>query len=195
MAIDPNELRRLEEQLRADHDVPGRYYHSFSHVRDCLDKLERIGSLDEREGRVLRWALLWHDSIYDPARGDNEERSAERAARELGEAGADADDVSEVSRLVLLTKGHKVEPGDRLGAILVSIDLSILGAEPARYRQYAAGIRKEYAHVPEQEYRPGRTRVLETLLEADPLYPDPDFSALLEQQARANMAAEIESLG
>lgn len=195
MTIDPNALRGLEEKLRADHGMPGRAYHSFAHVQDCLDKLETIGGLDERERRLLRWALLWHDSIYDPTRGDNEERSAERAASELVAAGADGEDAREVSRLVLLTKGHKVEPADRLGAILVSIDLSILGAEPERYRQYAADIRREYAHVPDDAYRAGRTRVLEDLLEADPIYPDPEFSALYEKLARANMTAEIESLG
>jgi len=36
-----------------------------------------------------------------------------------------------------------------LGAILISIDLSILAAEPSRYDAYAAAIRNEYAHVPD----------------------------------------------
>ena len=53
----------------------------------------------------------------------------------------------EVVRLVLLTAGHEVEPGDRNGAVLVDADLSILGAPPERYARYAADVRAEYAHV------------------------------------------------
>ena len=194
MGIDADEMKRLEARLRSDHDVSGRAYHRFAHVEDCLAKLDGIAGLSERERRLLRWALLWHDSIYDPTRGDNEERSAERAVEELIRVGAAPEDALKVSRLILLTKGHKVEPGDRLGAILVSIDLSILGAEPEGYRRYAEDIRREYAHVPDADYRAGRTRVLRHLLEADPLYPDPELSARYEAQARSNMTAEIASL-
>ena len=53
-----------------------------------------------------------------------------------------------------------MQADDRLGAILISIDLSILGAEPARYDAYAAAIRQEFIHVPEPDYRAGRAKVL-----------------------------------
>ena len=194
MAIDVFEMERLEAKLRADHDVSGRFYHSFAHVEDCLAKLDRVEGLSARDRRLLRWALLWHDSVYDPTRNDNEERSAERAMEELEQAGADEEDSHEVSRLILLTKGHRVEAADRLGAILVSIDLSILGAAPAGYLRYAAGIRRESAHVSDDDYRTGRTRVLRHLLAADPLYPDPDLNIQYERRARSNMSAEIASL-
>jgi predicted metal-dependent HD superfamily phosphohydrolase len=195
MTIDPSEMDRLETKLRADHDAPGRAYHSFSHVQDCLAKLDRVNGLDAAAHRLLRYALLWHDSVYDPTRTDNEDRSADRAARELRAAGLPAGDVEEVRRLILLTKGHRVAPDDRLGSLAVSIDLSILGEAPERYRAYAEAIRREYAHVPDVLYRAGRKRVLESLLAADPLYPDPQFRERYEAQARRNMADEIASLG
>lgn len=194
MTIDPSAMRRLETKLRADHDVPGRAYHNFSHVEDCLAKLDWVGGLTPDDRLLLRYALLWHDSVYDPARSDNEERSAERAGRDLLQAGLGAAHVAEVRRLILLTKGRLVGPGDRLGALLVSIDLSILGEEPGRYRAYAEAIRREYAHVPDDLYRAGRRGVLETLLAADPLYPDPRFRDRYEGRARINMAKEIASL-
>lgn len=195
MTIDPAKMRRLEAELRADHDSPGRAYHSFAHVEDCLGKLHQVEDLTQDERQLLRAAILWHDSIYDPTRADNEERSADRAARELQDAGLDAAAVEEVRRLILLTKGHRVAPGDRLGALLVSIDLSILGAPPEAYRIYAEAIRREYRHVPDDIYRAGRRQVLESLLTADPLYPDPEFRARYEARARLNMACEIASLG
>jgi predicted metal-dependent HD superfamily phosphohydrolase len=77
---------------------------------------------------------------------------------------------------------------------MVSIDLAILGADPARYKAYAADVRLEYSHVPEKLWRMGRSLVLERMLDKDVLFPDREFRDRLETQARANMTAEIASL-
>jgi predicted metal-dependent HD superfamily phosphohydrolase len=195
MAIDDSCLAAAEARARADYSSPGRVYHDEGHLDDCLRQLDRIDGLGERERRLLRWAILWHDVVYDSRHGDNEDRSAERAHRELAECGADKADAAEVARLIRLTKGHRADPGDPLGALLVSIDLSILGSEPRRYRAYADTVRKEYAHVPDDAWRSGRAAVLKSLLSADPLYPDPRFRAELETQARRNMESELRELG
>lgn len=102
--------------------------------------------------------------------------------------------MEEIARLVLLTKGHSVADGDRLGALMVSIDLSVLGGDPAAYDAYAAGVRQEYAHVPEPVFRAGRARVMRHFLEAPVLYAEPAFRARLEDKARANIAREIAAL-
>jgi predicted metal-dependent HD superfamily phosphohydrolase len=99
-----------------------------------------------------------------------------------------------VSRLILLTKGHRADESDRLGALLVSIDLSILGSQPERYRAYVKGVREEYGHLPDDSWRSGRAAVLRRLLAAGPLYPDPSFRDALEAPARRNMQAELEQL-
>lgn len=188
------QLKRLEGDARSANAGPNRFYHTVDHVDDCLAKVDQVADLNERERRILRWAILWHDIVYDPTRSDNEERSALRAEQELAAAGAARTDVEEVARLIHLTRGHRVAANDRLGALMVSIDLSILGVEPARYRAYADAIRQEYAHVPDELFRQGRTSVLEQLLLAEPLFPDARFRAAFEHQARSNMAAEIDRL-
>jgi predicted metal-dependent HD superfamily phosphohydrolase len=93
-----------------------------------------------------------------------------------------------------LTRAHNVAPDDRLGAILISIDLSILGAEPARYDAYAAAIRQEFIHVPDPDYRAGRARVLSQFAARPVIFPDPGFAARYDRQARENLAREIASL-
>jgi predicted metal-dependent HD superfamily phosphohydrolase len=183
-----------ELKARADYAAPGRHYHDERHLDDCLWRLDQIHDLSETERRLLRWAILWHDSVYDPTRTDNEELSAERAFGELAGCGVAEETAAEVARLIGLTSGHRVEPGDRLGAILVSIDLSILGADPERYRSYAADVRREYAHVGDEAWQAGRAAVLKRLLEANPLYPEPSLGAELEEQARRNMEEELRSL-
>lgn len=180
--------------LRAAYAEPWRRYHTLAHIEDCLARLAALPDLAARDRQILEWALWWHDAIYDPTRGDNEALSAELAARDLPALGADEDVIAEVVRLILLTKGHQVEPGDRLGALMVSIDLSILGADPATYEAYAAAIRAEYAHVPEAAYRVGRARVLEHFASAPVLFADPGYASAFDAPARRNLAAEIARL-
>ena len=173
---------------------PSRRYHTRRHIEDCLARLDAWPGLSSDDRRVLTWAIWWHDAVYDARASDNEARSADLARADLPALGATPAEVDEVARLILLTAGHQVPAGDRLGSVLVSIDLSILAAEPARYDAYAQAVREEYAHVPEDLWRPGRTRVLQHFLGAPAIFPDPSFRAACEAQARANLAREIASL-
>ncbi|NBB15841.1 phosphohydrolase [Caulobacter sp. SLTY] len=180
--------------LEAAYAEPHRRYHGRAHIEACLRELAAVPDLSERDRRLLNWAIWWHDAVYDPRRADNEDVSAELARRDLAAMGADKADIDEVARLILLTKGHAVAQGDRLGALLVSIDLSILGADTTAYDAYVAGVRHEYGHVPEDAFRAGRARVMRHFLEAPVLYADPTFRDRLEVQARANIAREIAGL-
>jgi predicted metal-dependent HD superfamily phosphohydrolase len=184
-----------ELRARAAYAAPHRHYHDQRHLDECLRELDGVPALTENERRLLRWAILWHDAVYEPGLHDNEERSADLAKRELVGCGMDADVASEVARLIRLTSGHRCDPDDRLGALLISIDLAILGSDPHRYREYAAQARQEYAHVPDPMWRTGRAEVLKRLLQADPLYPHAEFHGRLARQARRNMEDELKALG
>jgi predicted metal-dependent HD superfamily phosphohydrolase len=81
-----------------------------------------------------------------------------------------------------------------LGAILISIDLSILAAEPKRYDAYAAAIRKEFAHVPEAVYRAGRADVLRRFAARPVIFPDAGFAKAFDRKARDNLARELAML-
>lgn len=176
------------EMIQA-YSAPGRHYHNLKHIEDCLAELDGVEGLDARDRKILTAAIWWHDIVYDPTRSDNEEESAKLAERDLT-----SDLRDEAGRLIRLTKTHDVQPEDRLGAIMISIDLAILGAEAATYAAYSAAIRREYAHVPDDAYRAGRRAVLERFLARSAIYPDPAFSARLEGQARKNIAREIDAL-
>ena len=177
------------EELIATYTAPGRHYHNLAHIEDCLAALARVDHLSAREREILTEAIWWHDAVYDAPRSDNEERSAE-----LAEQHVRADIAEEVGRLIRLTKTHDVKTGDRLGAILISIDLSILGSEPARYDAYAAAVRQEFIHVPECDYRAGRARVLGHFAAKPVIFPDPAFAAKYDRKARDNLARELASL-
>ena len=177
------------EDLIAAYAAPNRHYHNLAHIEDCLDQLARVDGLSASERSILEAAIWWHDVVYDPTRSDNEELSAQLAEQHVG-----VEMRHEVARLIRLTRTHQVEPGDSLGAILISIDLSILGAEPARYDAYAAAIRKEFAHVPDAEYRAGRSDVLRRFAARPVIYPDVAFARALDRRARENLARELAAL-
>jgi predicted metal-dependent HD superfamily phosphohydrolase len=177
------------DELMAAYTAPGRHYHDLTHVEHCLAALAAVADLEASEHEILTEAIWWHDLVYDPTRSDNEEQSAR-----LAEARLPPGLGPEVGRLIRLTSTHQVAPEDRLGAILISIDLCILGAEPARYDAYAAAIRKEYSHVADGDYRVGRAKVLSQFAARPVLFPDAGFAARYDRQARDNLARELASL-
>jgi predicted metal-dependent HD superfamily phosphohydrolase len=181
-------------ELEAAYAEPHRRYHDRRHIERCLALLEALAVLTEGERRVLGWAIWWHDAVYDPAAAENEARSADMAKAGLRELGASLHEREEVARLIRLTAGHEVEEGDRLGEMVVSIDLSILGASEADYDEYARNVRAEYAHVSDELWRVGRAQVLQRFLGTPVIFPDPDFRARYEARARENMARELASL-
>jgi predicted metal-dependent HD superfamily phosphohydrolase len=177
------------DDLIAAYAAPNRHYHNLAHIEDCLDKLARVNGLSAAEREILTEAIWWHDVVYDATRSDNEELSAQLAEQHVA-----ADIRQEVGRLVRLTKTHQVEPSDKLGAILISIDLSILAADPSRYDAYAAAIRKEFVHVPDDAYRAGRADVLRRFAARPVIFPDAAFAVTCEAKARENLARELARL-
>ncbi|QDH73607.1 phosphohydrolase [Brevundimonas sp. M20] len=184
----------VRDELIARYGEPHRRYHAMAHIEDCLTQIRASTDLTADQRDLLETAIWFHDAIYDPTRNDNEAASADLARERLSADGADPAFVAEVERLILLTAGHSVSDGDALGARLVSIDLSILGAEPACYDAYARAIREEYAHVPEPFYRAGRAAIMTRFLDSPALFADPVWADRYEAQARENIAREIAEL-
>lgn len=71
--------------------------------------------------------------------------------------------------------------------------MAVLGKPAEEYNIYAAQIRKEYIHVPDDKYLIGRVAVLEHLMQGS-LYLTPEFQELFEEKAKGNLRREIESL-
>ncbi|MBO4162219.1 HD domain-containing protein [Micromonospora antibiotica] len=194
-AADGPALTAAGVDLLARWREPHRRYHTERHLRAVLDVVDRHADLAARPERVAL-AAWTHDAVYDPrAAGDtNEQASAALAGTLLTGLGVPAGTVAEVRRLVLLTAGHRVTPGDRDGALLCDADLAILATPPEVYAGYAAAIRAEYAHVPEADFRTGRARVLDGLLALPALFRLPPLAARWEEPARANLHRELASL-
>lgn len=184
----------VREELIARYGEPHRRYHTMTHIEDCLAQIAASTDFSDDQRALMDAAIWFHDAIYDPTRNDNEAESARLAVERLAAEGADPAFIDEVSRLIMLTAGHSVAPDDAIGARLVSIDLSILGASPERYGAYALAIRHEYSHVPEALYRAGRAAIMGRFLESERLFADPIWANRHEERARANIRSEIATL-
>lgn len=177
----------LRERLLTAYST-GRGYHDLRHLSEVLDRVAELGRGDDVEVVLAAW---FHDAVYAGA-ADDEERSAQLAEQEL--ADVPGVDVAEVARLVRLTATHSPAADDVRGAVLCDADLAILAAEPARYADYAAGVRADHASVPDDLFRRGRLAVLEELAEREALFSTRHARSEWEPRARANLAQEIASL-
>jgi predicted metal-dependent HD superfamily phosphohydrolase len=190
LGCSPEAAGRAFTDLAAAYSSPGRHYHTLDHVRDVLETATSLWG-----GPVPLPALLlaaWlHDVIYDTHAADNEERSADHARELLRPLRPPAALLDETARLILLTKGHRAEAGDRAGQVLLDADLAVLGADEATYDRYTAAIRREYAWVPEEQYRAGRTQVLEDFLRRPRIYHTEEMQARAEAAARRNLLREV----
>lgn len=184
----------MTPKLEAAYAQAHRRYHTRTHIEQCLALLDQVPDLTDTERQILTYAIWWHDAVYDATASDNEAQSAAMAKADLRDFDISIHAREEVARLIMLTAGHEVEEEDRLGELLVSIDLAILGAPADRYDAYAQAVREEYAHVPDDLWRKGRGGVLQRFLDAQVIFPDPGFAEWLDAQARDNLTRELASL-
>jgi predicted metal-dependent HD superfamily phosphohydrolase len=186
----------LFDELAQAYAGPGRHYHDLGHIAQLLSLLDRYGQ-DLRDRDAVELAIFFHDAVYVPIRSDNEAASAALAHARLTALGATEPLVREVERLILATR-HGTAIADAGSdpdlALLLDLDLSILGAEHAVYAAYAAAIRREYAVVPDIVYRPGRRRVLAEFLARPRIYATPRLYEAWEAAARANLQWESAAL-
>jgi len=196
------------EQAFADLDRryrdPGRHYHTWTHVAACLRELRRARPRPAAEALALELAVWFHDAVYVPARRDNEEASARLALCWTAALGLPSALGRRAAGLILATRHAqaarrpaptppRVDPSE---ALLLDIDLAVLGASWLRYLRYERGIAREYSGMP--GFREGRARLLRGFLARPQLYATPGFRKRLERRARRNLAeavARLEGVG
>jgi len=180
------ELTAVRDELLAAYGT-GRGYHDLRHLAEVLDRIDELSTAGEAFDREEVTLAAWfHDAVYDGHDGA-EERSAQWAERAL----AGRPEAAEVARLVRLTESHRPADDDANGCVLSDADLAILAAPAGRYAEYVADVRQEYAHVPDELFRPGRAAILGDLLAKPALFHTAHARKHWEPAARANVEAEL----
>ena len=187
----------LMYEIRGLHAGPDRGYHGWSHPLALL-KLHAEVEDKLNDAEAVRCAILLHDAIYEPRRKDNESRSAALAA-EMLKGVVPEPTLGRTLRLIEATAHHEIPahlPADEVAdmAMFLDMDLSILGAAPAVFDAYEAGVRHEYREVPEEAFRSGRAAILEGFLAREALYFSDWGRERFEVAARENLARSVTTL-
>ena len=178
-------------QLATMYSEPHRHYHNERHIADCLTEFDN--ARDATAGtRAIELAIWFHDAIYEPHATDNEELSAQLAAEWIKKFGGKPALADSVHNLVLATKTH--ESTNNEAALLLDVDLSILGRPPERFDEYERQIREEYFWVEQSVFDAKRAEILRQFQGRDRIYQTDYFFQRLESQARLNLQASIEKL-
>jgi predicted metal-dependent HD superfamily phosphohydrolase len=175
--------------------TPARAYHDMDHVREVLRHYAAVADGPGWSDPVAVYlAVLYHDAIYVPGRGDNEVHSAVLAREHLARW-LPAVDAERVARLIELTARHgRLEPADvdRDEALFLDCDMAILAASPEAFAAYDRAIAAEYRGVvPAWTYRLNRRRFLKSLLARERIFLSDFFHARCDAQARINLRRAV----
>ncbi|NKY97638.1 HD domain-containing protein [Nocardiopsis alborubida] len=195
LAGDGPEAVAVGTELLVRWNEPHRRYHTLAHLEAVLRAVDLLLREEGvRDADLVRHAVWFHDAVYEGVPGRDERESARLAERLLSLMGMEAARVREVVRLVGVTATHRPGRWDADGAVLCDADLSVLAAPADEYLAYTTAVRAEYRHVPDEDFRTGRTAVLRSLLEAPHLFHTPSGRARWEARARVNVLAELDRL-
>ena len=136
-----------------------RFYHNSQHLLDVISLMEKSGGMDDE----LFLAAVYHDAVYDPKAGDNEERSAELFEADAKKVKLPSEKIKAVKQFILDTKTHKAS--DKRSQILLDADLAILQQPLDKLITYEHQIFKEFQFASYTEYQPKRIEVLSSLNE------------------------------
>lgn len=180
------------QELQKLYTHKSRHYHTLTHLENLLRWMQ------EHQTGVQDWAamvfsIFYHDAVYQVLKSDNEEKSAELAAKRLRQMQVPKERIELCVAHILATKSHAKSDNQDTN-LLLDADLSILGADWNTYQQYTEQVRKEYSIYPDLIYKPGRKKVLQKFLERESIFKTPYFKAKFETQARKNIQQEIDEL-
>lgn len=187
------EATELFKKIAEEYQAENRKYHNFEHIEKMIAFLQ-VYEQEIKDGAGIRFAVYFHDVVYDTKAKDNEEQSAQYAQNYLTRLGIPDTIVVHVLDLIHATTRHEVIDGDTDSAIFLDADLAILGSSAEEYDKYATKIRQEYAWVPDDQYRTGRKIVLENFLNRPRIYFTDKAYKELEQRARINIKRELARL-
>lgn len=186
-----NKDDKLFEFLDASYSSADRHYHSVTHISECLKQFAQLKHLADERAEI-EFAIWFHDVVYDTQQSDNEEQSAALASSYLQKNHVHRDVLKRVEEMILATKTHHPSTSDC--ALLLDVDLGILGSPVDIFERYDVQIRREYEWVPLPDYQRGRAEILKSFLNRESIFATDYFRANYETQARSNLKLKIEEL-
>ena len=150
-------------EITKDWSQTHRFYHTLEHLMDLLDQIERQYPIPSKERDKLIITALFHDIIYNPARDDNERKSAKFFLNHCEDVN---DDIEDIYDMILATKTH--ESNDELSKIFNDMDMDIVTRDFDSLLIWEEEIREEFNIYTDEEYKTGRISFLNSVLKKYP---------------------------
>lgn len=168
-----------------------RPYHNLRHIEYMLKYIKDFKNISHKDKVLLRIAIWFHDLVYDPAKSNNKELSADFAANFLTSIGVDQCSIDKVRWMIILTK-HVGFPQTQTEDIICDLDLREI-ASP-RFEKNAQEIRLEYGHLNDEEWKKVRSKFLNFMLDKTYIYNTDLYRDTLEEKARYNLEKELRNI-
>jgi predicted metal-dependent HD superfamily phosphohydrolase len=171
-------------------------HHNLFHISDVDTFLNKYRQL-AFDFTALKFAGDGHDSVYNPISHTNEEDSAKFMQNLLQVLNMPEETISEVKRIILLTKEHQTKDDDVDGKLMIDADFSILAVPEQKYDRYVQGIWQEYVGsgaVSEENFRKGRLKLVTGWLEKEKLFLTDEIRKELQPYAKRNLEKELAKL-
>jgi len=204
------------DQIKERYSEPHRFYHTWNHIEYMFKTAEKEG-VEITE--PLEHLIYCHDVIYIPGNSDNEKLSGAVASDYYTEVcneyeetqfpfafvSFDWEPITYYPLIINMTKNHIVDFGTEstegmiwnwldVAQNLIDLDLAILGDTWEVYQEYASNVRKEYAHVTDEQWKAGRGKWLSDMIGRKSIYYT-DWGKKREDQAIKNMMKELKDFG
>ncbi len=177
-------IETLWDRITSGYCEAHRYYHSQRHILYCMKQLARVeDGLNDRSAVTL--AIWFHDLVLDPSARDNEHKSM-LLFQKLAENQLPDELVEKVSSLIMSTR-HIDAPGNDDESFVQDIDISSMGADWDSFVRDVDDLKKEDAHLSEQQFIDGKRRFYHMMLDREKIYNSGYFFTHCEQTARANI--------
>lgn len=180
------------QKLVSAYSEKHRFYHTASHIEDCLKHFDTSFELLEYPDSV-EMAIWFHDAVYRPFSKTNEVDSANWAVEFLTSFNVDDEVKSRVNHLIMATL-HKGHVNTKDESVLVDLDLAILGSDSESYLRFEKQIREEYKYVPRFIFRKKRANLLSSFLSREVIYSNKNFRDMYECNARRNLENAVKQL-
>jgi predicted metal-dependent HD superfamily phosphohydrolase len=186
--------------IEAAYSAGRRRYHTLEHIGWGLKRIDEMAADDATRGskffaedwNLIRWAFWFHDYVLDGSpRGEHE--SALQALRVLHAGTGNVSFGARARRLIMATAHDRV-PLEHDAACLCDADLSILGASEEAFDHYEQLVREEWAHVPEELFRPARCTIMKRFADRPWIFMTLYGRERWERPAMANLKRSLAKL-
>lgn len=187
----PTKAPRFAKAVIKAYSADYRKYHNLAHIEQALRWVEmRERTYPDRRVNyaALKLAVFYHDVVYTIGSTDNEERSAEYAARDMRAMHVPEKHIAQVVMDIMDTR-HVEVPATHEGKLIVDADLCSLAGSLDGVRHNTINLVAE-SGLPKAQFAKGNIAFLTALMGRESIFRSP-HTEREELAARNNIAQMI----